>query len=194
MSDEASLDLVVIGSALVEITPAEMGRPLSEVEGMSPLPSGSAANFAIALAELGIGPPEITGAALALATQAVPLEALEEDPFSEERIGELLEELVGPLEQHVDELERLASVSGAAAVKRTAEFLAKIGRIAAAGPGTARDRLREVLGVVTPGYGGVKETLRKWCQKEPDFGQRARAKLKDPEKFSEDIRCLQPVF
>ncbi len=54
MSDEASLDLVVIGSALVEITPAEMGRPLSEVEGMSPLPSGSAANFAIALAELGM--------------------------------------------------------------------------------------------------------------------------------------------
>ncbi len=149
---------------------------------------------ALALAELGIGPPEITGAALALATQAVPLEALEEDPFSEERIGELLEELVGPLEQHVDELERLASVSGAAAVKRTAEFLAKIGRIAAAGSGTARDRLREVLGVVTPGYGGVKETLRKWCQKQPDFGQRARAKLKDPEKFSEDIRCLQPVL
>jgi len=54
MSEEASLDLVVIGSALVEITPAAMGRPLSEVEQMAPLPSGSAANFAIALAELGV--------------------------------------------------------------------------------------------------------------------------------------------
>lgn len=47
------LDVVVIGSALVEITPAEMGRPLAEVETMHPLPSGSAANFAGALAALG---------------------------------------------------------------------------------------------------------------------------------------------
>jgi len=46
-------DVVVIGSAMVEIVPAEMGRPLSRVEAMVPLPSGSAANFAGALAELG---------------------------------------------------------------------------------------------------------------------------------------------
>ncbi len=48
------LDLVVIGSALVEIVPAEMGRPLSDVEAMVPLPSGSAANFAGVLASLGV--------------------------------------------------------------------------------------------------------------------------------------------
>ena len=54
MSAEATLDLVVIGSALVEITPAELGRPLAEVEKLVPLPSGSAANFAAVLAGLGV--------------------------------------------------------------------------------------------------------------------------------------------
>ncbi len=48
------LDLVVIGSSLVEITPAEMGQSLADVEEMSPLPSGAAANFAGVLAGLGI--------------------------------------------------------------------------------------------------------------------------------------------
>ena len=46
-------DVVVIGSAMVEIVPAEMGRPLARVEAMVPLPSGSAANFAGSLAALG---------------------------------------------------------------------------------------------------------------------------------------------
>ncbi len=46
-------DVVVIGSAMVEIVPAEMGRPLAHVEAMVPLPSGSAANFAGSLAALG---------------------------------------------------------------------------------------------------------------------------------------------
>ncbi|MFW6156273.1 MAG: carbohydrate kinase family protein, partial [Armatimonadota bacterium] len=46
--------VIVVGSAMVEITPAEMGRPLSDVETMVPLPSGSAANFAAALVSLGV--------------------------------------------------------------------------------------------------------------------------------------------
>jgi sugar/nucleoside kinase (ribokinase family) len=54
MTQAPSLDVVVMGSALVEITPADMGRPLSEVERMVPLPSGSAANFAAALAALDV--------------------------------------------------------------------------------------------------------------------------------------------
>lgn len=49
-----ALDVVVIGSALVEITPAEMGRSLAQVETMVPLPSGAAANFAGVLAGLGV--------------------------------------------------------------------------------------------------------------------------------------------
>jgi len=47
------LDLIVIGSALVELTPQRAGRPLAEAERFVPLPSGAAANFAIALAALG---------------------------------------------------------------------------------------------------------------------------------------------
>lgn len=57
MSDESGrrdLDVVTIGSAMVEITPAEMGRSLADVDAMRPLPSGSAANFAGALAALGV--------------------------------------------------------------------------------------------------------------------------------------------
>ena len=53
--DEAlDLDVLVVGSAMVEITPAEMGRPLSQVEQMVPLASGSAANFAAVLASLDV--------------------------------------------------------------------------------------------------------------------------------------------
>ncbi|MCD6361872.1 MAG: sugar kinase [Armatimonadetes bacterium] len=54
MAQQPSLDLVVIGSSLVEITPAEMGQSLAEVRQMTPLPSGAAANFAGVLAALGI--------------------------------------------------------------------------------------------------------------------------------------------
>jgi len=54
MARAPDLDVVVIGSALVEITPAEMGRPLAEAETMVPLPSGAAANFAGVLAGLGV--------------------------------------------------------------------------------------------------------------------------------------------
>ncbi len=48
------LDVVVIGSAMVEITPARMGQPLAHVRRMTPLPSGSAANFASVLAALDV--------------------------------------------------------------------------------------------------------------------------------------------
>lgn len=54
MTDAPDFDVVVIGSALVEITPAQMGRSLAEVETMVPLPSGAAANFAGVLAGLGV--------------------------------------------------------------------------------------------------------------------------------------------
>ncbi len=50
----AERDVIVIGSAMVEVVPAEMGRPLARVNAMIPLPSGSAANFAIALAALDV--------------------------------------------------------------------------------------------------------------------------------------------
>jgi len=47
------LDVVVIGSALVELTPAVAGRSLEDAQCFIPMPAGSAANFAVALAALG---------------------------------------------------------------------------------------------------------------------------------------------
>lgn len=54
MAQPPSLDLVVIGSCMVEITPAQMGQSLAEAERLVPLPSGAAANFAGVLASLGM--------------------------------------------------------------------------------------------------------------------------------------------
>lgn len=54
MPPEPLLDVVVMGSCLVEITPAQMGQSLAEVDQMVPLPSGAAANFAGVLAALGV--------------------------------------------------------------------------------------------------------------------------------------------
>lgn len=50
---QPDLDLITIGSALVELTPRQPGCPLEEAACLLPLPSGSAANFAIALVGLG---------------------------------------------------------------------------------------------------------------------------------------------
>ena len=47
------LDLLVIGTALVEITPDQPGASLVAAEKLIPFPSGAAANFALALARLG---------------------------------------------------------------------------------------------------------------------------------------------
>ncbi len=49
----SDLDVVVIGSALVELTPELPGRSLEDAERFIPTPAGSAANFAVALAALG---------------------------------------------------------------------------------------------------------------------------------------------
>ncbi len=53
-------DVIVVGSALVEITPATPGQSLVEARRLVPLPSGSAANFAICLAHLGVSVGFIT--------------------------------------------------------------------------------------------------------------------------------------
>jgi len=49
----SDLDVVVIGSALVELTPKSAGRSLEDAECFIPMPAGSATNFAVALAALG---------------------------------------------------------------------------------------------------------------------------------------------
>ena len=47
------LDLIVIGTALVEMTPDQPGASLVSAAKLVPFPSGAAANFALALARLG---------------------------------------------------------------------------------------------------------------------------------------------
>lgn len=66
-ASNSDLDVVVIGSALVELTPEVAGRSLEDAECLIPMPAGSAANFAVALAALGarvgfmsrVGPDEL---------------------------------------------------------------------------------------------------------------------------------------
>ena len=53
VSSNPDLDLLVIGTALVEITPDVPGIPLTQARSLIPFPSGAAANFALALARLG---------------------------------------------------------------------------------------------------------------------------------------------
>ena len=63
----SGLDVVVIGSVLFELTPKLAGRSLEDAECFIPMPAGSAANFAMALAALGasvgfmsrVGPDEL---------------------------------------------------------------------------------------------------------------------------------------
>lgn len=48
------LDLLVMGSVMVEITPAREGQRLDEAEMLLPMPSGAATNFALAVRQLGV--------------------------------------------------------------------------------------------------------------------------------------------
>jgi len=52
-SSPSGVDVVVLGSALVELTPEQPGQSVEAAERFIPLAAGSAANFAIALAALG---------------------------------------------------------------------------------------------------------------------------------------------
>ncbi len=47
------LDVLLVGSLMVELTPRPPGVPLRAVRELAPLPAGAAANFAISLARLG---------------------------------------------------------------------------------------------------------------------------------------------
>ncbi len=49
-----AVDVVVLGSALVELTPQQPGQPIKDADIFVPLAAGSAANFAVALAVLGV--------------------------------------------------------------------------------------------------------------------------------------------
>lgn len=50
----SELDVLALGSALVELTPTELGANLTETDHYEALPSGASANFCVALAKMGI--------------------------------------------------------------------------------------------------------------------------------------------
>ena len=54
LTPEPDLDVVALGSCLVEMTPARTGADLTATDHYVALPSGAASNFAIALARLGV--------------------------------------------------------------------------------------------------------------------------------------------
>lgn len=54
MTPEPDLDVVALGSCLVEMTPTRTGSDLTSTDQYIALPSGAASNFAIALARLGV--------------------------------------------------------------------------------------------------------------------------------------------
>jgi 5-dehydro-2-deoxygluconokinase len=56
-----ALDVLALGSVMVEITPTEAGVPLAEVGELSALPGGAACNFSAALARLGVRVALATG-------------------------------------------------------------------------------------------------------------------------------------
>jgi sugar/nucleoside kinase (ribokinase family) len=55
-----NVDVIVIGSCLVEMTPIDTGKDLTQTDRYQALPSGSASNFATALGRLGVNTGFIT--------------------------------------------------------------------------------------------------------------------------------------
>jgi len=57
----AAPDVLALGSVMVEISPVQLGVPLTEVQELRALPGGASCNFAAALARLGVGVSLATG-------------------------------------------------------------------------------------------------------------------------------------
>ena len=55
------VDVVALGSVMVEISPTQLGVPLTEVQELRALPGGASCNFAAALAKLGVRVALATG-------------------------------------------------------------------------------------------------------------------------------------
>jgi 5-dehydro-2-deoxygluconokinase len=58
---QPTVDVLALGSVMVEISPVELGVPLTEVQELRALPGGASCNFAAALAKLGVGVSLATG-------------------------------------------------------------------------------------------------------------------------------------
>lgn len=135
---------------------------------------------ALAPAEKGIGPSDITAMALDLATAGVPLEALERDPFDEERATVLVDDLAKVLSGCQEDLVRLTQVSGADAVRRAAEFLLGLQRIADQPTRSAATRLEDLAAKVCAEHAANKNKLDAWARNANGFRRTATKVLQDP--------------
>jgi len=147
---------------------------------------------ALALAEKGIGPKDITDAALELSTAGVPPEVLEEDPFTEERVAGLLRSLEDVLDGCLGDLQVLTTVSGrSTAVLRTASFLLQMLEELKGweeNPFGALDTVRKSLAT---GFRGIEGKLKDWSK--GDFGKNPPDGL-DVERMTDGGRRLKALL
>lgn len=147
---------------------------------------------ALALAGKGIGPKDITDAAIELSTAGVPPEVLEEDPFTKERVAGLLRSLEDVLDGCLGELQILAKVSKrSTAVRRTASFLLRMLEELKGweeNPFGALDTVRESL---TTNFRDIEGKLKAWSK--GDFGTTPPDGL-DVERMTDGGRRLKALL
>ncbi len=147
---------------------------------------------ALALAERGIGPAEITDAALTLVEKGVPASVLGEDPFTGEKIGERLDELEGLLTKSEQDLAVLSQVSRRSkAVIAAAKFLLDL-------LGTLRERtlgqlerFSSILKEIKDTYARRKNAIDKWAK--GDFGKNPPKEL-DLDRMQQCAQRLAPLL
>jgi ATP-dependent helicase/nuclease subunit A len=138
----------------------------------------------LALSSRNLGPSFLEKALLALLRQAVPPEALLEDPLTPERVGTFR----GFLERHLAELRRieggrLASLKGASRAVETSEAVAATAEALRTRRSDPREDLREILGVIE------KHWTRQNLAKLSDW-EKGRFGVKEREALGESAELL----
>ncbi len=154
------------GAALEELVEAAVEEILTEAYG-----GGACEADALALARRGLGPAEITGAAMELARAAVPLEALEDDPFTEAAVAPLLGELAAHLLPCVPDAE-VFSASRHSIIAASGRLLVELGeRLVGLGEAPALELALDLAEILRAGLSAqVRSKLRNsWAR--GSFGQ-----------------------
>ncbi len=153
---------------------------------------------ALELAAAGLGPLEITEAARVLVERGVPAAVLREDPFSAERVEELLGELRRRIEGCRPELAALAAISDRRATRdpEAAGFLLEVLKAVAPGGDGPLERLAALERTFAAGWLLVVARLKGWARgRDKDFTRAARKALDGGEDaFSEKVARLLPLL
>lgn len=146
----------------------------------------------LALAESGIGPADITEAALSLAAAGLPADQLQEDPFTQDAVAPLLDELhelIGPCGHDADAYAAKTGNIGAGGrlLRQLLDLLADRRRIA------ALELARSLAGVVgSPDSAAGLKKLREWSH--PEKLNRPKPEHLGPEEFSRRIAEALPIL